>query len=176
MAGSWRFSSIRAVADDAGGVGVIDRAGKRRSLVTGFAAVWGLAWSPDGSEVWFTGAPAGIARALYAVDLSGRRRVLARVAGSVRLDDVAASGRVLLTHQHIKQHLVALGPGDNRERDLSWLDYSLAEAISADGRAVLFNEGGEGGGPGYSAFLRRTDGSPAVRLGEGDSARLFAGW
>ena len=161
------FLEHPAVADDRGGVGVVDRAGNKKSLVRGFAAVWGLAWSPDGSEVWFTGAPAGIARALYAVDLSGRLRVLARVAGSVRLDDVAASGRVLLTHQHIKQHLVALGPGDSRERDLSWLDYSLAEAISPDGRAVLFNEGGEGGGPGYSAFLRRTDGSPAVRLGEG---------
>lgn len=161
------FLEHPAVADDRGGVGVVDRAGNKKSLVKGFAAVWGLAWSPDGSEVWFTGAPTGIARALYAVDLSGRRRVLARVAGSVRLDDVAASGRVLLTHQHIKQHLVALGPGDSRERDLSWLDYSLAEAISPDGRAVLFNEGGEGGGPEYSAFLRRTDGSPAVRLGEG---------
>ena len=166
--GEWvAFLEHPAVADDAGGVAVVDRTGNRKALVTGFAAVWGLAWSPDGREVWFTGAPTGIARALYAVDLSGHRRVLARVAGSIRLDDVAASGRVLLTHEHIKQRLVALGAGDARERDLSWLDYSLAEAISPDGREILFVEGGEGGGPGYSAFLRRTDGSPAIRLGEG---------
>ena len=169
------FLDHPAVADDAGGVAVVDRAGNRKTLVTGFAAVWGLAWSPDGSEVWFTGAPTGIARALYAVDLSGRQRVLARVAGSIRLDDVAASGRVLLTHEHIKQRLMALAPGETRERDLSWLDYSLAEAISPDGREVLFVEGGEGGGPGYSAFLRRTDGSPAIRLGEGDAAQPVAG-
>ena len=161
------FLEHPAVADDAGGVSVVDRAGRRQALVTGFAAVWGLAWSADGREVWFTGAPTGIARALYGVDLNGRRRAIARVAGSIRLDDVAASGRALLTHQHIKQRLVALGPGQSRERDLSWLDYSLAEAISPDGRSVLFVEGGEGGGPGYSAFLRKTDGSPAVRLGDG---------
>ncbi len=166
------FLDHPAVADDAGGVAVVDRAGNPKTLVTAFAAVWGLAWSPDGSEVWFTGAPTGIARALYAVDLSGRQRVLARVAGSIRLDDVAASGRVLLTHEHIKQRLMALAPGETRERDLSWLDYSLAEAISPDGREVLFVEGGEGGGPGYSAFLRRTDGSPAIRLGEGDPLSL----
>jgi Tol biopolymer transport system component len=161
------FLEHPAIADDAGGVSVVDWAGRRTALVTGFAAVWGLAWSADGKEVWFTGAPTGIARAIYAVDLDGRRRAVARVAGSIRLDDVAPSGRVLLTHEHIKQRLVALGPGQPRERDLSWLDYSLAEAISPDGGSVLFVESGEGGGPGYSAFLRRTDGSPAIRLGEG---------
>ena len=162
------FLDHPAIADDAGGVSIVDRAGKRTALVTGFSAVWGLAWSPDGKEVWFSGAETGISRALYAVTLSGRRRLLARVTGSIRLDDVSPSSRLLLTHEHASQHLMALAPGDSRERDLSWLDYSLSRAISADGTEVLFVEGGEGGGPGYSAFLRKTDGSPAVRLGEGD--------
>ncbi len=162
------FLDHPAIADDAGGVSVVDRAGKRTALVTGFSAVWGLAWSPDGKEVWFTGAPTGVSRALYAVTLSGRRRLLARVTGSIRLDDVSPSSRLLLTHEHVTQRLMALAAGDSHERDLSWLDYSLSRAISADGTAVLFVEGGEGGGPGYSAFLRKTDGSPAVRLGEGD--------
>src|SRR5262249_11694551 len=30
-----------------------------------------------------------------------------------------------------------------------------------------FSEAGQGGGPGYSAYVRRLDGSPAVRLGDG---------
>lgn len=38
---------------------------------------------------------------------------------------------------------------------------------------VLFDEAGEGGGPGYSVYVRKTDGSPAVRLGEG-SAMSFS--
>ena len=57
-------------------------------------------------------------------------------------------------------------------RDLSWLDYSLVRDMSADGRTVLFTEGGRGGGANYGVYLRRTDGSPAVRLGDGDAAAL----
>jgi hypothetical protein len=53
--------------------------------------------------------------------------------------------------------------------ELSWLDFSLVTDISRDGSAILITESGEGGGPGYSAYLRKTDGSPAVRLGEGSS-------
>src|SRR6266498_4817128 len=33
-------------------------------------------------------------------------------------------------------------------------------------------ESGEGGGPGYSNYLRKTDGSPAVRLGDGAGEAL----
>jgi Tol biopolymer transport system component len=44
--------------------------------------------------------------------------------------------------------------------------------MSADGSTILFNEQGEGGGPNYSAFVRRTDGAPAVRLGDGYRGRL----
>jgi eukaryotic-like serine/threonine-protein kinase len=39
--------------------------------------------------------------------------------------------------------------------------------LSADGRTVLFSETGEGGGPKYAVYLRKTDGSPAVRLSDG---------
>jgi len=68
--------------------------------------------------------------------------------------------------------IVALPPGAAKERDLSWFDWSLMGDMSADGRTVLFSESGEGGGQGYSTFLRATDGSPAVRLGEGSGATL----
>jgi len=59
--------------------------------------------------------------------------------------------------------------GDQKETELSWLDFSLVTDISPDGSAILLTESGEGGGPGYSAYLRKLDGSPAVRLGEGRS-------
>jgi Tol biopolymer transport system component len=39
--------------------------------------------------------------------------------------------------------------------------------LSPDGKQVLFSESGEAGGRGYGVYLRGTDGSPAVRLGEG---------
>ena len=39
--------------------------------------------------------------------------------------------------------------------------------LSPDGRTVLFFESGEGGGPKYAVYLRKTDASPAIRLSEG---------
>jgi eukaryotic-like serine/threonine-protein kinase len=39
--------------------------------------------------------------------------------------------------------------------------------ISQDGRFLLFSESGEAGGSRYGVYLRATDGSPPVRLGEG---------
>jgi Tol biopolymer transport system component len=39
--------------------------------------------------------------------------------------------------------------------------------VSRDGKLILFEESGEGGGPGYSVYVRNVDGSPAIRLGEG---------
>jgi len=68
--------------------------------------------------------------------------------------------------------VVASAGGEGKERDLSWLDYGNPTDISADGRTVVFFESGEGGGPGYSVYLRKTDGSPAVRLGEGAGGHL----
>jgi Tol biopolymer transport system component len=62
---------------------------------------------------------------------------------------------------------VLLPPGASEERPLSWHDYSLAVDISPDGRRILISESGEAGGSGYGVYLRGTDGSPAVRLGEG---------
>jgi hypothetical protein len=61
----------------------------------------------------------------------------------------------------------ALAPGETEERELSWLEGSAAVDLSADGRHVLFGEMMEGGGVGGRIYLRRTDGSPAVHLGDG---------
>jgi hypothetical protein len=62
--------------------------------------------------------------------------------------------------------------GDSEDHDLSWLDYSAVEGISPDGSKVLFYESGQGGGPGYATFLRRTDGSPPLRVGSGRALDL----
>jgi dipeptidyl aminopeptidase/acylaminoacyl peptidase len=62
---------------------------------------------------------------------------------------------------------MAMAPGTNTERDLSWLDGSLVVALSADGRTLLFTEYSGAFGNNYAVCLRKTDGSPVVRLGEG---------
>jgi hypothetical protein len=159
-------------ADDAGSIAFVDRKGNKATLVEGLLSSFGLGWSPNGDEVWFTGTSTGTNRMLQAVNLSKRRRVLARVIGSMLLQDVGPTGRVLLTHDDRKEHVFGIAPGETTERELSWLDYSLTRAISRDGKKVLFVEGGEGAGTSYAVFLRGTDGSPATRLGEGDAQSL----
>ncbi len=52
--------------DDRGSVEVVDLSGRRKTLSTGWESEEGLAWSPDGSEVWFSAIKSGLALALYA--------------------------------------------------------------------------------------------------------------
>ena len=157
--------------DDAGAVALVDRNGKKTTLSGGFSTIQGLAWSPSGEEIWFTASDSGSSRALYAVTRAGRRRLIARTPGVQTLEDISADGRVLLKHSIDRIGLVGLG-ADSKPRSLSWLDWSRGPILSDDGETMVFTEEGEGGGAGYSIYLRRTDGSPAVRLGEGAGLAL----
>ena len=153
--------------DDGGSVVIVDRLGKKTTLAGVFASVEGLAWSRDGKEVWFTGTRVGGNRAIHAVTLSGSERLLARVTESLTLQDIATDGRALVSHDVIRIGVLGRGPGEAKERDLSWLDWSAAFDLTRDGKTLLFAETGEGSGPGYSCFIRGTDGSAPVRLGDG---------
>jgi Tol biopolymer transport system component len=171
-AGNWvAFIDHPLAGDDAGSVTLVDLAGNKRTLSSEFYTAQGLVWSPDGKELWFTATVTGIDRVLYAVDLSGHQRLVARVPGDLRLLDVGHDGRVLLARDNTRRGLIGLAAGDTSERDLSWLDWSYPSDLSPDGKTLLFREEGEGGGLRYTGYLRQTDGSPAVRLAEG---RAFA--
>ena len=158
--------------DDAGTVAVIDMAGNKTTLTGKWASEHGLAWSPSGDEVWFTATEAGANRSLYAVNLAGKLRVVARVPGGLKLHDIAKSGRVLLTRESPRVGIRGMLAGDDRERDMSFLDYSFAADLAADGTTLLFDEEGEAGGANYTVYLRKSDKSPVVRLGEGNALAL----
>ena len=158
--------------DDRGAVSVVDLNGRKRVLSDGWSSLQGLAWSASGREVWFTGSNTGNRRGLYAVTLAGRARSLLRVPGSLVLGDIAADERVLLVEEDFRRLMMGVTPDSSRERDLSWLDWSNARDLTPDGRWLLIDEQGDGGGPGYSIYIRKTDGSPAVRLADGDSVSI----
>jgi dipeptidyl aminopeptidase/acylaminoacyl peptidase len=158
--------------DDGGSIAVVDFAGKKKTLSPIFATAQGLAWLPDGSEIWFTAAESGFNRAIHAVTLSGHARLVGRVPGVSTIRDISKDGRVLMTNESYRLGILGRGPTDVKERELSWLDFSLVSDISADGGSLLLTESGEGGGPGYSSYLRTMDGTPAVRLGEGATAKF----
>jgi len=154
---------------------VLDISSKEtKTLSTGWSEIRGgmPAWTPDGKEIWFTAAEPGQVEALWAAGLSGKRRLVMRVAGLLELFDISKDRRVLLGHHTLLPGLMCLPPGEANERDLSWLSESRLADLSSDGKTVVISEGQDAGGPTGSVYLRKTDGSPAIRLGEGVGAGL----
>src|SRR5580704_14578058 len=160
------------LGDDGGALAVVDLAGKKTTLSTGWDSIQGVAWSPSADEIWFSATRTGGDRSLYAVNLSGNVRLLARVPGELTLLDVGRDGNVLLTRGNDRAGMIGLASGEAREHDLSWLDWSVPNDVSPDGKTVLFTESGEGGGPKYAVYLRKMDGSPAIRLSDGAGMAL----
>ncbi|MBK5296786.1 MAG: serine/threonine-protein kinase [Vicinamibacteria bacterium] len=150
-------------------VSVIDRLGKsKQTLSAGWPGFSGVpCWNADGREIWFTASQPGELEALWSVDLLGNRRLVTRVPGSLELDDVSREGHVLIAHHTITRTVRLASAADPTERELSWLDASFAADLSSDGRTLLLNEQGEGSGSGAVIYLRATDGSPVVKLGDG---------
>ena len=67
------FADHPTFGDDAGTVAVVDSSGRKRTISAQHSTIRGLAWTPSGKEVWFTGADAGIlSLQLKATDLSGQ--------------------------------------------------------------------------------------------------------
>lgn len=159
--------------DDRGSVAIVDLAGHKRTLTPEFASTQALAWRPEGNELWFSAATTGSAADLYGVSLQGQRRTVTRVPGGLRLLDVGRDGRVIMAQGHVRRAAMVLGAGQKTERDLAVADWSLNRDISAEGTTALIEEEAEGVESGmYSVYLRKTDGSPPVRLGEGYGVAL----
>src|SRR5271169_2597346 len=167
--------------DDGGSIAIVDLSGHKKDLTREWYGTQGLAWMPDGKEIWFTASELGLFHYITAVDpSSGKQRLVTRVPGSLVLFDIWQDGRVLLGRSDRRREVMGLSEGADKERDLSWLDYSYPADLSADGKILLFDEEGIGGGVQYgdtqdltyAIYIRNTDGTPAIRLGEGAAAAL----
>ncbi len=101
-------------------------------LTTEWESEDGLAWSPDGKEVWFTGVERGINRDLLAVNMSGRIRKMLDLPAGMTLEDVAPDGRVLVSLDD-ERIAMATTARDGKSVDLSWHDWNIAKDISAMG-------------------------------------------
>jgi hypothetical protein len=159
-------------------VSVLDLGGTRQVLSTGWSYGNQIAWSPDGHEVWFSGSedvPTVSVAKLFAVGLDGKLRGLATAPGGMGLLDVSSAGHVLLrTGSGSGSKGMRFHSGANREElDLSWFDWGLVADLSSDSKLLLFTEGAQAAQRGRTAYVRRTDAAPAVRLGDG-TAQAFS--
>jgi eukaryotic-like serine/threonine-protein kinase len=173
------FCNHPFAGDDRGSVTVINADGSNPKSFGDFDGIQGLAWSPKDDEVWFTAVThtAALARRLMAVTLSGKVRLLASAPGEMTLHDVAPDGTAIISIENREAKIFFSSPETassetKGDRELTWLDRAILGVLSLDGKQVVFWEGGKGGGPLSTIFLRKTDGSPAVRLGQGYGVAL----
>jgi WD40 repeat protein len=157
--------------DDQGSIAVIDLQGREKKLSSGWSSIEGLQWSPAGDEVWFTASNTGGTDNLRAVNLAGKLRTITNVPGGMWFQDLR-NGVALTVTTQMRLGIRGVPPAGKEEHELGWLGWSNYRDMSRDGKKILFEEESDGGGPNYTVFLRDTDGSPPVRIGEGISLAI----
>ena len=156
--------------DDEGAAAVVDLSGSKKILTRSFGTAQFISWSPDDSEIWFTGANSSTDRGIFATDLKGHERVVLSTPGYEEIRDALPNGEVLISEEQHRGALFVVTPDFPKPRDFTWLDWAYGMRFSRDGHEILF--GDQHSGPKYSTLLRNLNGSPAVRLGDGDPLDL----
>jgi len=172
-----RVAFVSRVNGTAIGLHVVDRNGKAQFLgqVSGQNATGedtDLVWSPKGNEIWFRSFDIGENGIVYAVDMQKHRRVALTLPERVRFFDLSRKGEALMSTGFSQIGILGTAPGESQERDLSCLDSGTVAGISDDGQMLVANVTGESGNSKGALYLRKTDGSPPVRIGDGHAYKL----
>jgi serine/threonine protein kinase len=157
--------------DDTGWVDILDAFGKLRTSSSQYTSLRGLAWNPTTNEVWFTGAKTGGIRSLYALTSSGKERLVYRATSPLTIRDISHHGQVLFTRDDVRWGITGKTSSDAREHDASWFDFSIGIDVSKDGQTLLMEEGSSEAST-FEIYVRRTDGSSAIRVGSGSAQAL----
>ena len=151
---------------------IVDGQGSRKSFQAN--ANHGLAWSPDGTKVWFMTpeegtqeVPAQSSTLVSSLTTSGKLQTITRLPGGYYLFDISADGDVLAMHLSEVSEVRGVAPGETVERDFSYLDKSTPWGISSDGRALLINEWGTAGGESGLIYVRKTNTATPIAIGSG---------
>ncbi|MCU1271341.1 MAG: serine/threonine protein kinase [Acidobacteriaceae bacterium] len=158
--------------DNRGYVALAEAKGGVRRLTGEAQAAEGLAWSPDGREIWYAATEVGDLsqeRMVHGVTPGGKIRKVFNVPGDATVWDIAADGRLLFSHESIGSAQVVASPANAPERNVSVLGFGTWGSVSSDGKAIAFTESGHGIPEDYLVFFRRLDGSSAVEIGEGNT-------
>jgi len=156
---------------------ILDRTGRVVSSSQKWASsvLAGLAWTPDGHEVWFTAAEVAGHDAIHAMTRDGRERIVYRAMGSVRILDIAPDRRALLANDSFRADMSLVDTTVAGERDLTWKEWSRPAALSDDGKTLAFGDVGRTSVNGLnSGYIRLTEGSPAVKLSEAGTPRALS--
>ncbi len=134
---------------------LVDRKGTVRRLASGY--IQGIAWAPNGDEVWSSSGTR-----IWANPLIGRRRLLYQSLSPLQLEDISRDGKVLVNVEEKRMQIFFVA-GHQPEKELPWQSFSELTALSPDGRSVIFTAYSFFGG--VKTYIWKTNGSDAVKLG-----------
>ena len=166
------FLHHAARGEDAGDVMEVDAAGQVRLLAAGYQSVSGLLYAGD--ELWFSANRPGKAACILGLNREGKTRQVLPTPGWSGIEDLSRTGLALALHSKTRMRMEVTSREGGEARELSWLEWSLIRDVSADGKWLLFDETGSGGGERHSVFVRPASGGPAIRLGDGIGEQFSA--
>ena len=160
------FADHPVYADDAGAVAMVDIDGHRTVLAEGWLSVHGLAWTSDGSEIWFgaTKGAAVLGDGVYSVTPTGRLRAVLIGPTRYKVLDIASDGRVLIGHEREERVVEALMAGSPVPIDVGLRSSSSSLWISDGGTSALITEQSTSS---YQAYLLKAGATTPVHLGSG---------
>ncbi|MGI9101498.1 MAG: protein kinase domain-containing protein [Terriglobales bacterium] len=161
------FMDHPILPDDRGGVTVVDTKGGARLLTPYYSTGRSLCWTPDGKEIWYTASLEGEDPGMYAVTPSGKIRTVLRSPTELVIEDISASGRVLLESVRFQ---VEVGLKRSDEKSARELEAQAdLGALSGGGDWLVFShyQGND-----YKVFVKNTNGAAAVGLGDGYGAGI----
>jgi hypothetical protein len=170
-AGKIAFLDHPIFGDDRGFVALLEN-GKITHISREYSSIDGLAWSPNGNELWFTGSHDNEDHEVWALKPGSPERILLRAPTRVRLNAIDQNGEALITSGEWGAEIGGVLAGDTHERDLSWYGDEDLGGISDDGATIAATQLSQGAGANYQTYFRRVDGSATVLLGPGSAVGI----
>jgi hypothetical protein len=161
------FADHPVYADDAGAVAIVNLQGQRTVLSEGWISVHGIAWTGDGSEIWFGGTKGSEVSGdgIYAVTPAGRMRTVMAGPGRYKVLDIAPDGRVLVGDERELRTVEALMAGSPAPADIGLRSSSSGWWIADDGTSVLIADQSS---ESYQTYLLKAGTTTPVHLGPGN--------
>lgn len=153
--------------DDRGVVIVVDREGKQKVVSKEWEALEGMAWRPDGKEVWYGAAEAGDQYCVRASNRKGQERAVYCGTSGTRVHDISRTEEALVSADVAVISIAAVEHGSKEEHNLVSFGFVINPRITPDGAEVVTTDASVRGGKDYSVNVQKRDGGSAVKIGEG---------
>ena len=161
------FYHPAASKDDRGVVLLLDQSGKQKVVSQEWEGLEGMAWAPDGKEVWYSAAESGDQYCLRASTSEGMARIVYCGTSGTRLHDITPTNRALVSTQGGQYITAVIQHGSKEEHDLSGMGSSIDPRLTPDGSEVISTDVSEHGGSDYLVYAQKTAGGAPVRIGGG---------